>query len=277
MPLLWCCCWWKTSGEPVEVGSLSHYLQGFKDPRWCRIASINSFILTFKLSSYFCWVCSNSGAFAWQSSNKQRRPSHHERQMFQVFMGPKEKFSWNWSRVLEGVVGRKLPSKIRLWVELMGATLEKRTNNFWMPNYQYKSSLFSFRKSHVTVVLGYLQITKNIKKSPPQLPSTNQPQQLGGGAKSFHQRTLTWKWSACCWFLGVNSITVWCWKELQWMSTAPPILCRSPWWCNQYSKCPEGWRLFRDQFLWIKWWSVCLEMVNANFSVIKEGSSFGGI
>jgi len=27
---------------PVEVGSLSHYLQGFTHPRWCRISSINS-------------------------------------------------------------------------------------------------------------------------------------------------------------------------------------------------------------------------------------------
>ena len=30
------------SGQPVEVGSLSHYLQGFIHPRWCRISSINS-------------------------------------------------------------------------------------------------------------------------------------------------------------------------------------------------------------------------------------------
>ena len=29
---------------PVEVGSLSHYLQGFLHPRWCRISSINSMI-----------------------------------------------------------------------------------------------------------------------------------------------------------------------------------------------------------------------------------------
>ena len=35
-------CWWKKSGSPVEVGSLSHYLQGFVHPRWCRISSINS-------------------------------------------------------------------------------------------------------------------------------------------------------------------------------------------------------------------------------------------
>ena len=28
--------------SPVEVGSLSHYLQGFIHPRWCRISSINS-------------------------------------------------------------------------------------------------------------------------------------------------------------------------------------------------------------------------------------------
>ena len=28
--------------SPVEVGSLSHYLQGFIHPRWCRISAINS-------------------------------------------------------------------------------------------------------------------------------------------------------------------------------------------------------------------------------------------
>ena len=28
--------------SPFEVGSLSHYLQGFIHPRWCRISSINS-------------------------------------------------------------------------------------------------------------------------------------------------------------------------------------------------------------------------------------------
>ena len=30
------------SGLPVEVGSLSHYEQGFTHPTWCRISSINS-------------------------------------------------------------------------------------------------------------------------------------------------------------------------------------------------------------------------------------------
>ena len=27
---------------PVEVGSLSHYLQGFIHPRWCKISAINN-------------------------------------------------------------------------------------------------------------------------------------------------------------------------------------------------------------------------------------------
>ena len=141
---------------------------GFNHPRWCRISSSNSFILPFNLSSYFFWVCSNSGAFAWHSSNKQRSPSHHERQMFQVFMGPKEKFSWNSSHALDGVVGRKLPSQKRLWVELMGATLEKRTNKFWMPNYQHKILIRHClaRNSHIQKLLGYLQITlENIEES----------------------------------------------------------------------------------------------------------------
>ena len=28
--------------SPVEVGSLSHYLQGFIHPRWCKISAINN-------------------------------------------------------------------------------------------------------------------------------------------------------------------------------------------------------------------------------------------
>ena len=35
-------CWWLKSCEPVEVGSLSHYLQGSIHPRLCRISAINS-------------------------------------------------------------------------------------------------------------------------------------------------------------------------------------------------------------------------------------------
>ena len=35
-------CWWFRNPAPVEVGSVSHYLQGFIHPRWCRISSINS-------------------------------------------------------------------------------------------------------------------------------------------------------------------------------------------------------------------------------------------
>ena len=33
---------------PVEAGSLSHYLQGFVHPRWCRISSINSMLAKLK-------------------------------------------------------------------------------------------------------------------------------------------------------------------------------------------------------------------------------------
>ena len=63
--------------SPVEVGSLSHYLQGFKHPRWFRISSINSFILPFKLSSYVFWVCSNCGAFRvtqFEQTTKSKSP-----------------------------------------------------------------------------------------------------------------------------------------------------------------------------------------------------------
>ena len=28
--------------SPVEVGTLSHYFQGFKHPGWCKMSSINS-------------------------------------------------------------------------------------------------------------------------------------------------------------------------------------------------------------------------------------------
>ena len=31
--------------SPVEVGSLSPYVQGFLQPRWCRISSINGITL----------------------------------------------------------------------------------------------------------------------------------------------------------------------------------------------------------------------------------------
>ncbi len=34
--------WWKTSGDHQLKHSLTHYLQSFNDPRWCRISSINS-------------------------------------------------------------------------------------------------------------------------------------------------------------------------------------------------------------------------------------------
>ena len=43
---LCCCHYWNTvdgrNPAPVEVGSLSHYLQVLVHPRWCRISSINS-------------------------------------------------------------------------------------------------------------------------------------------------------------------------------------------------------------------------------------------
>ena len=38
----WKYCWWLKSSQPVEVGSLSHYVRGFIHPWWCRISAINS-------------------------------------------------------------------------------------------------------------------------------------------------------------------------------------------------------------------------------------------
>ena len=44
--------------SPVEVGSLSHYLQGFIHSRWCRINSINSIILNCSFYSIQGQSCS---------------------------------------------------------------------------------------------------------------------------------------------------------------------------------------------------------------------------
>ncbi len=52
--------------SPVEVGSLSHYLQGFIHPRWCRISSINSMVSQFFQLDHWVeqWVkCINEGVF----------------------------------------------------------------------------------------------------------------------------------------------------------------------------------------------------------------------
>ena len=38
---------------PVEVGSLSHYLQGLMHPRWCRISAINSISPTDRFPWHF--------------------------------------------------------------------------------------------------------------------------------------------------------------------------------------------------------------------------------
>ena len=66
-------CWWfRNPGKPVEVGSLSHFVYGFIDPRWCRISSINSsgtwhFLHQFRsFPSSRCWwsIVSLSWCFA---------------------------------------------------------------------------------------------------------------------------------------------------------------------------------------------------------------------
>ena len=40
---------------PVELGSLSHYLQGFIHAKWCRISSINSSSLLFPREKEMYW------------------------------------------------------------------------------------------------------------------------------------------------------------------------------------------------------------------------------
>ena len=45
-------CWWKESGLPVEVGRLSHDLQGFIHPKWSRVffhQHYNSYLSWWKL------------------------------------------------------------------------------------------------------------------------------------------------------------------------------------------------------------------------------------
>ena len=36
--------------SPVEVGSFSHYLQGFEHPRWCRNSSINRMLVSWSVN-----------------------------------------------------------------------------------------------------------------------------------------------------------------------------------------------------------------------------------
>ena len=38
-------CWWKKNPATQLIGSSSHYLQSFINPRWCRIPSINSMFI----------------------------------------------------------------------------------------------------------------------------------------------------------------------------------------------------------------------------------------
>ena len=40
---------------PVEVGSFSHYLQGFMPPRWCRISAINSISEINEVENWKTW------------------------------------------------------------------------------------------------------------------------------------------------------------------------------------------------------------------------------
>ena len=59
--------------SPVEVGSLSHYLQGFIHPRWCRISSINS---SWLLGIYLIFSTKNSSCCIpfWQTLGRHVAP-----------------------------------------------------------------------------------------------------------------------------------------------------------------------------------------------------------
>ena len=51
-------CWWVRipANYIVEVGNLSHHLQGLLHPRWCRISSINSIIALFILQLFLSLI-----------------------------------------------------------------------------------------------------------------------------------------------------------------------------------------------------------------------------
>ncbi len=47
---MWRYCWWFRNPANQLVGTFSHYLQVFMDPRWCRISAINS------MKSWIAWL-----------------------------------------------------------------------------------------------------------------------------------------------------------------------------------------------------------------------------
>ena len=53
-PLFWVSyyCWWFRNPANQLIGSLSHSLQGFLDPRWCGISSSNTIILKPELRAF---------------------------------------------------------------------------------------------------------------------------------------------------------------------------------------------------------------------------------
>ena len=74
-------CWWKESCYPVEVGSLSHYLQGFVHPRrLLGISSINTInIKQVGITSFFCETSQKLKLFGrslWIISGKHMFPKN---------------------------------------------------------------------------------------------------------------------------------------------------------------------------------------------------------
>ena len=71
-----CYCWWFRNpvNSPVEVGSLSHHLQGFIHPRWCRISSINSMLVSGRLPCH----CAGDGGWGFIMPWLLRRGAHHQ-------------------------------------------------------------------------------------------------------------------------------------------------------------------------------------------------------
>ena len=61
-------CWcFRNPAGPVEVGSLSHYFQGFLHPRWCRISEPSTVVQKNRgWKTSFLLECSSCALFPWR-------------------------------------------------------------------------------------------------------------------------------------------------------------------------------------------------------------------
>ena len=73
-------CWWKKTSKPIQVGSLSHYFQGFVHPRWLFGISEPSTISWW----WWCWLGVGrsafvSGSFKLNVDEEDGQPTAHPR------------------------------------------------------------------------------------------------------------------------------------------------------------------------------------------------------